>query len=131
MDQLATTTFPPRPEAPEGVPEGRGRAGYIPLIDSHCHLDFLFRAKGIRDQALDTFLARQRSFLKRPYPLPADWVGAVSVWCDPRLFGTARDIMLRESRTWGAFGCHPHHVALYDTRVHQEIKEKIRFLPLQ
>ena len=125
MERLDAITLPPRPEAPDV----RGRPSCLPLIDSHCHLDFLFRNKGIRDQSLTTFLGRQRQFLKRPYPLPADWVGAVSVWCDPRLFGTAKDILLREGRAWATFGCHPHHVALYNANIHAEIKDKICHLP--
>ncbi|XP_013409413.1 uncharacterized protein LOC106173000 [Lingula anatina] len=75
----------------------------IPYIDTHCHIDFLFRRTGFKG----TF-AKYRS--QNEATFPASYEGCVAVFCEPHSFkvqgGLWRDIV-QEEGVWGAFGCHP------------------------
>ncbi|KAH7942629.1 hypothetical protein HPB51_028689 [Rhipicephalus microplus] len=81
----------------------------VGLVDTHCHLDFLFRKTGHHG----TFSEFRR---KHQATFPLNYEGCVAVFCDPETF-KKRSVwrgLLAEKEIWGAFGCHPHMAKLYD-----------------
>ncbi|KAH7948632.1 hypothetical protein HPB51_028444 [Rhipicephalus microplus] len=81
----------------------------VGLIDTHCHLDFLFR----KTRHHGTFSEFRR---KHQATFPLNYEGCVAVFCDPDTF-KKRSVwqgLLAEKGVWGAFGCQPHMAKLYD-----------------
>lgn len=75
----------------------------VGLIDTHCHLDFLFKRMYFKG----TF-ARFRSMYDTTFP--ECYEGCVAIFCNPMTFGNPAvwEDLLKEDGVWGAFGCHPH-----------------------
>ena len=112
-------------EEPENRRAWRERADdALPIIDSHCHLDLLFRDERVR--APRSFVRYQAD---HGFPSPAGSAGAISNWCWPDLLDTADDILAGDNRLWATFGCHPHWVADYDLRLHARIADSISAFP--
>ncbi|KAH7938052.1 hypothetical protein HPB49_019552 [Dermacentor silvarum] len=65
----------------------------VGLIDTHCHLDFLFRKTGHRGSYAQFRIRNQANI----------------------------PILLRGMRVWGAFGCHPHMARHYDEDVEEDL----------
>ncbi|XP_078493148.1 uncharacterized protein LOC113474740 [Ciona intestinalis] len=96
----------------------------FPFIDTHCHIDFLFKRLNYRNKFSDY---KKDSFMK----FPSNYEGCIADWCQPSLYPTAADILSNSSfkdawgktspKIWGAFGCHPHFVADYDDFVEKQI----------
>ncbi|KAL3224780.1 hypothetical protein MRX96_026367 [Rhipicephalus microplus] len=81
----------------------------VGLVDTHCHLDFLFR----KTRHHGTFSEFRR---KHQATFPLNYEGCVAVFCDPETF-KKRSVwrgLLAEKGIWGAFGCHPHMAKLFD-----------------
>ena len=123
--------LPPRRRGGESLEDPENRVAWrlraddaLPIIDSHCHLDMLFRDERVRGQ---------RSFRRyqadHGFPTPAGFAGAISNWCWPTLMDTAEGILAGDNRLWGTFGCHPHWVAEYDLRLHARIADSISAFP--
>ncbi|XP_075750514.1 3'-5' RNA nuclease TATDN2-like [Rhipicephalus microplus] len=81
----------------------------VGLVDTHCHLDFLFRKTRHHGTFSEFRMKHQATF-------PLNYEGCVAVFCDPETF-KKRSLwrgLLAEKGIWGAFGCHPHMAKLYD-----------------
>ncbi|XP_066556302.1 putative deoxyribonuclease TATDN2 [Amia ocellicauda] len=79
------------------------------FIDTHCHLDMLYRKMDFKG----TF-ARFRSVYKSSFP--NEFEGCVADFCNPRFMDRDGlwEYLLKEEMVWGAFGCHPHFARYYD-----------------
>nr|XP_026692882.1 putative deoxyribonuclease TATDN2 [Ciona intestinalis] len=101
----------------------------FPFIDTHCHIDFLFKRLNYRNKFSDY---RKDTFMK----FPSNYEGCIADWCQPSLYPTAADILGNSSfkdawgktspKIWGAFGCHPHFVADYDDFVEKQIEHHFK-----
>ncbi|KAL7630733.1 UNVERIFIED_CONTAM: hypothetical protein RMT77_019060 [Armadillidium vulgare] len=80
------------------------------FIDTHCHLDFLFRKLNY-SQSFDNFI----NTCQQTDPFPKSFLGCIAIFCDPRSFFKFNwwQAMLSNERVWGAFGCHPHFTHQY------------------
>ncbi|XP_059147834.1 uncharacterized protein LOC131935458 [Physella acuta] len=78
------------------------------FIDSHCHIDFIYKQMGLdRGTSFPSFKAMVSA------SMPANYEGCVAVFCDPNTFDDQypRDTVLKSvagtEGIWFAFGCHP------------------------
>ncbi|XP_059162591.1 putative deoxyribonuclease TATDN2 [Physella acuta] len=78
------------------------------FIDSHCHIDFIYKQMGLdRGTSFPSFKAMVSA------SMPANYEGCVAVFCDPNTFADPlpRDTVLKSvagtEGIWFAFGCHP------------------------
>lgn len=98
----------------------------MPLLDSHAHLDFLFRDEDRRNRHKNSM----KCYLDgHPFPTPIDFMGVVADWCRPSLYHTAAPILRADSRVLAAFGCHPHWSGGFDLRVQNSIIEHLEAFP--
>ncbi|KAH7947565.1 hypothetical protein HPB52_013371 [Rhipicephalus sanguineus] len=100
-------------EVPRGVKEWPySFSSRVGIVDTHCHLDFLFRKCRHSGSFADFRKAHAVTF-------PRNYEGCVAVFCDPETF-KKRNVwrgLLSEEGVWGAFGCHPHMARLYNEDV--------------
>ncbi|XP_037579493.2 putative deoxyribonuclease TATDN2 [Dermacentor silvarum] len=88
----------------------------VGLIDTHCHLDFLFRKTGHQGSYAQFRIRHQATF-------PSCYEGCVAIFCDPATFKKRHlwQGLLSEQGVWGAFGCHPHMARHYDEDVEEDL----------
>ncbi|XP_067126658.1 uncharacterized protein [Centruroides vittatus] len=81
----------------------------IGFIDTHCHLDFLFK----REHFQGTYEKYQ---LENCETFPKNYEGCITIFCDPQSFAKKSEWekLLKENNVWAAFGCHPHSANEYD-----------------
>nr|XP_027224523.1 uncharacterized protein LOC113816668 [Penaeus vannamei] len=81
------------------------------FVDTHCHLDFLFR----RCNHDSGSHARFRAQCQGQDAYPVAFEGCVAVFCQPWTFGktTWWEEFLGEANVWAAFGCHPHYARFF------------------
>nr|CAB3262576.1 uncharacterized protein LOC100180529 [Phallusia mammillata] len=95
----------------------------LPFVDTHCHIDFLFKklpyAKSYDDYIDESF-----------FRFPKNFEGCIADWCQPSLYKTAQPFLRGKSskqcKIWAAFGCHPHFVNTYNDSVEKEIFNTIQ-----
>lgn len=91
------------------------RAGTdVGFIDTHCHLDMLYRKL--------CFSGTFRNFRERfESSFPPHFKGCITNFCNPRLMlkEALWEGLLSDDMVWGAFGCHPHFAKDY-SRVHEQ-----------
>ncbi|XP_076358513.1 uncharacterized protein LOC143251058 isoform X1 [Tachypleus tridentatus] len=93
----------------------------IDIIDTHCHLDFLFRRIGFKG----TYLQYQK-VNKNTYPVC--YGGCIADFCDPSTFGLPilwKDL-LEEDKLWAAFGCHPHMAEQYNPEIEMHLIDALQ-----
>nr|XP_015202794.1 PREDICTED: putative deoxyribonuclease TATDN2 isoform X1 [Lepisosteus oculatus]XP_015202795.1 PREDICTED: putative deoxyribonuclease TATDN2 isoform X1 [Lepisosteus oculatus]XP_015202796.1 PREDICTED: putative deoxyribonuclease TATDN2 isoform X1 [Lepisosteus oculatus]XP_015202797.1 PREDICTED: putative deoxyribonuclease TATDN2 isoform X1 [Lepisosteus oculatus] len=78
------------------------------FIDTHCHLDMLYRKLNFKG----TF-ARFRNLHENSFP--AEFEGCITDFCNPGIMSMQPlwEDLLGEDKVWGAFGCHPHFARYY------------------
>lgn len=83
------------------------------FIDTHCHIDMLYRKLGFSG----TFGSFRRLYNSS---FPSEFQGCITNFCNPAI--TAKEALwedlLAEDMVWGAFGCHPHFAQGYSS-VHE------------
>ena len=87
-------------------------------IDSHCHLELLFRRDGSPGcRTLSEYREQAHGF--------STLGGCVTVFEDPRRWSdsSGRTSILGEPGVWGAFGCHPHRAGFFSSESHQLLSE--------
>ncbi|CAK8672088.1 unnamed protein product [Clavelina lepadiformis] len=90
----------------------------IPFIDTHCHVDFLFK----RISYYQSFTEYMDEAF---FQFPSNFEGMIADWCQPSLYSRARPVLTLNDpnvSVWGAFGCHPHHVETYTEAVEKEVE---------
>ncbi|XP_077486564.1 3'-5' RNA nuclease TATDN2-like [Amblyomma americanum] len=92
----------------------------VGLVDTHCHLDFLFRKVAHRGS-----FAQYRN--KHRDTFPRFYEGCVANFCEPPTFKKRHmwEALLNEDGVWGAFGCHPHMAWQYTEEVEEELIEAL------
>lgn len=91
-------------------------ASEVGLIDTHCHLDFVFTKMGHTKSFTHFRLARRDTF-------PYCYEGCVANFCEPETF-EQRDNwkrVLSDESVWGAFGCHPRRARDYTDEVEKHL----------
>lgn len=91
------------------------------LLDTHCHLDLLFRRDGgARCHTLADYKDRVGDF-------PNSFAGCIAVFEDPtRWFNSRWRTILDEPRVWGAIGCHPHYADHFNDDAYRFLSENGR-----
>lgn len=124
------------PASPE-LPEDRGNMqGRIVLpgpmfnqtspgfLDSHCHLDLLFKRDGGAKTLAEYMQRTQAAF-------PEEFRGCVTVFCDPFTWSHTSTWMhvLEDRRVWGTMGCHPHHALKWDCYKEEQLVDALKSHP--
>ncbi|XP_054922606.1 putative deoxyribonuclease TATDN2 [Dermacentor andersoni] len=88
----------------------------VGLIDTHCHLDFLFRRTAHHSSYAQFRTRNSETF-------PTCYEGCVAVFCDPATFKKRHvwEGLLSEDGVWAAFGCHPHMARQYDEDIDDDL----------
>ena len=100
----------------ETVPSANG------LIDTHCHLDFIF------DRIPERFLNFKAFKQYYHEEFPESFSGCIAVFCNPHnwcKFGY-EDAILSDDDVWCTFGVHPHHANHFDTKVQQILEDLLK-----
>lgn len=86
------------------------------LLDTHCHLDFIFSKVGHRGTFAKFRLEHRDTF-------PDCYEGCIANFCNPASFKqySVRNDLLDEDGVWGAYGCHPHMAHEYDDEVDENL----------
>lgn len=86
------------------------------LIDSHCHLDYLFSKAHHFGSYSDYRRANQLTF-------PDCYEGCVANFCNPVTFKLEYmwNALLSEDKVWGAFGVHPKMADEYNDQIEQQL----------
>lgn len=86
------------------------------LIDSHCHLDYLFSKANHFGSYADYRHDNRHTF-------PDCYEGCVANFCNPVTFKLEYmwDALLSEDKVWGAFGVHPKMAAEYNDQIEQQL----------
>ncbi|XP_077488031.1 uncharacterized protein LOC144098934 [Amblyomma americanum] len=86
----------------------------VGLVDSHCHLDFIFSKVGHYGTYAKFRLEHAATF-------PDCYEGCVANFCNPLTFKQYNmwSKLLSEDGVWGTFGCHPHYVRDYNNEVEE------------
>ena len=90
-------------------------------IDTHCHLDTLFRRSGgPRCRTLSEYKEQVGGFSR--------FQGCIAVFDDPRswLNSSRWASVIDEPDVWAAFGCHPHRADYYDSESHHLLDDIVR-----
>lgn len=112
--EMALTTAPNMPllskQWPYSVPPKVG------LVDSHCHLDFIFSRVGHTGTYAKFRLKHRDTF-------PDCYEGCVANFCNPQTFKLRHmwGSLLAEDGVWGAFGCHPHMASEYNNDIEDDL----------
>ncbi|XP_064605085.1 putative deoxyribonuclease TATDN2 [Liolophura sinensis] len=92
-------------------------------IDSHCHLDFLYRREGYTGSFQKYKVLHKDTF-------PGNFAGCVAVFCEPQSFkpkgGLWKSITL-EPDVWVAMGCHPKCVEDYTSWTEEALTACLKF----
>ncbi|XP_056886013.1 putative deoxyribonuclease TATDN2 isoform X2 [Takifugu flavidus] len=93
----------------------------VGFIDTHCHLDMLYRKLGFRG-TFNNFRERYQS------SFPPHFRGCITNFCNPQIMvkETLWEGLLAEDMVWGAFGCHPHFAKDYSSVQEQNILMAMR-----
>ncbi|XP_077486100.1 3'-5' RNA nuclease TATDN2-like [Amblyomma americanum] len=117
----AASSEPTREASPPVMPRSTKLWPYslssrVGLVDTHCHLDFIFRKVGHRGT-----YARFRNEHRDTFP--DCYEGCVANFCDPHTFKQRHmwDAILTEDGVWGAFGCHPHMAREYSEEIDEDL----------
>ncbi len=108
----------PRVGSQQAVRDGKdsvksqgGRPHHTPLLDSHCHLEYVFEKYSHRG-SFQAFM-HENNF-------PGAFEGCITTFCDPAAFSASLGLwkdLLAESNVWGTFGIHPHNAKYYCPRL--------------
>ncbi|GFO19563.1 3'-5' ssDNA/RNA exonuclease tatd [Plakobranchus ocellatus] len=86
----------------------RSQTYYHKFIDSHCHIDYLYKRMGVASTTL------YRKFMSdHAYSYPANYEGCVAVFCNPKTFDWYHphhqilNTVADDKGVWLAVGCHP------------------------
>lgn len=112
--EMALTTSPIVPLLPKPFPYSiSSKAG---LVDSHCHLDFIFSRAGHTGTYAKFRLKHKDTF-------PDCYEGCVANFCNPATFKLRHKWgdLLSEDGVWGAFGCHPHMAREYNNAIEEQL----------
>ena len=79
------------------------------LIDTHCHLDFIFRRLHVKEKYFPSFKAFKQQYIKE-FP-EKSFSGCIAVFCEPSKWGRFgyEDAVKSDPDVWCTFGIHPHH----------------------
>ncbi|XP_023228025.1 uncharacterized protein LOC111628460 isoform X2 [Centruroides sculpturatus] len=88
----------------------------IGFIDTHCHLDFLFK----REHFQGTYEKYQ---LENYETFPKNYEGCITIFCEPQSFAKKSEWekLLKEKNVWAAFGCHPHFANKYNDDIEKDL----------
>ncbi|XP_037519476.2 putative deoxyribonuclease TATDN2 [Rhipicephalus sanguineus] len=88
----------------------------VGLVDSHCHLDFIFSRVGHTGTYAKFRLKHRDTF-------PDCYEGCVANFCNPQTFKLRHmwGSLLSEDGVWGAFGCHPHMASEYSDDIEDDL----------
>ncbi|XP_067120085.1 putative deoxyribonuclease TATDN2 [Centruroides vittatus] len=88
----------------------------IGFIDTHCHLDLIFK----RERFQGTYEKYQ---LKNYETFPKNYEGCITVFCNPQSFAKKSEWkkLLKEKNVWAAFGCHPHSANEYNDDIEKHL----------
>uniref|UniRef100_A0A6M2D442 Putative mg-dependent dnase dna replication ovary overexpressed n=1 Tax=Rhipicephalus microplus TaxID=6941 RepID=A0A6M2D442_RHIMP len=91
------------------------------LIDSHCHLDYLFSKAHHFGSYGDYRRANQLTF-------PDCYEGCVANFCNPVTFKLEYmwNALLSEDKVWGAFGVHPKMADEYNDQIEQQLLQALQ-----
>ncbi|KAH9381653.1 hypothetical protein HPB48_017058 [Haemaphysalis longicornis] len=94
----------------------QGWARVAGLVDTHCHLDFIFDRVGHRGTYAQFRLKHRDTY-------PDCYEGCVANFCNPASFKqyAVRNPLLDEGGVYGAYGCHPHMAREYDCEVDENL----------
>lgn len=113
--QISSLAIVPVSSAPQ-KPWPYSLTSKVGLVDSHCHLDFIFSKVG-------HFGTYAKFRLEHAATFPECYEGCVANFCNPVTFKQYNmwDKLLSEDGVWGAFGCHPHYVREYNDEVEEHM----------
>jgi len=97
------------------------------LIDTHCHLDFLFdRLRFQKGEKFSTFRAFKQEYIQEFSE--KSFSGCIAVFCEPQKWGKYgyEDALLSDHDVWCTFGVHPHHSDDFDTEVYLTLLELLK-----
>jgi len=97
------------------------------LIDTHCHLDFLFdRLRFQKGEKFSTFKAFKQEYIQEFSE--KSFSGCIAVFCEPQKWGKFgyEDALLSDHDVWCTFGVHPHHSDDFDTEVYLTLLELLK-----
>ena len=97
------------------------------LIDTHCHLDFLFdRLRLQKGEKFSTFRAFKQEYIQEFSE--KSFSGCIAVFCEPQKWGKYgyEDALLTDHDVWCTFGVHPHHSDDFDTEVYLTLLELLK-----
>ncbi|KAM8867359.1 putative deoxyribonuclease TATDN2 isoform 1-T2 [Synchiropus picturatus] len=91
------------------------------FIDTHCHLDFLYRKLAFRGPFRRFRAVHQSGF-------PPSFQGCIADFCNPSTMvrESLWEGLLAEDMVWGAFGCHPHFAKDYSDNQEANILRAMR-----
>ncbi len=95
--------------------EGEEKALLVPLLDSHCHLEYVFE----RYSHPGSF----QEFVQE-HNYTAAFEGCITTFCDPAALSPSLSLwkdLLAESKVWGTFGIHPHNAKYYSPRIEETL----------
>ncbi|XP_022254125.1 uncharacterized protein LOC106469189 isoform X2 [Limulus polyphemus] len=93
----------------------------VDIIDTHCHLDFLFRRIGFKGTYSQYQLVNKDTY-------PVCYGGCITDFCDPSTFGLPilwKDL-LEEDKIWATFGCHPHMAEQYNPEIEMHLIDALQ-----
>ncbi|XP_037792372.1 uncharacterized protein LOC119587758 [Penaeus monodon] len=90
------------------------------FVDTHCHLDFVFRRSN-HDSASH---ARFQALCQGHDAYPVSFEGCIAVFCQPWTFGKTSwwEGFLKEANVWAAFGCHPHYANFFGEEEEEQLR---------
>lgn len=112
--EMALTTSPIVPLLSKQMPYSL--PAKVGLVDSHCHLDFIFSRVGHSGTYAKFRLNHRDTF-------PDCYEGCVANFCNPATFRQRHvwSYLLSEDGVWGAFGCHPHMANEYNMDIEEDL----------
>lgn len=116
VERLSTNLFvatPPAKDWPYSI-SNEDLASGGGVLDTHCHLDFIFNKLGHRGTFAKFKLEHRDTF-------PDCYEGCVANFCNPSSFKqySVKNEYLDEDGVWGAYGCHPHMAWEYNSEVEE------------
>lgn len=96
------------------------------LIDSHCHLDFIFsRLQGLPESP-STFKEFKKQF-KDEFPLRS-FSGCIAVFCEPAKWmkNGYEEMAHQDPNVWCTYGVHPHYADDFDTATFYALEKLLK-----